>query len=99
LLAHGWWFSPGTPASSTTKTGHHDIAEILLKVALHAKHSNSNSNSKHFAVILCHDPVIIHLQTKWCDILSSSSWNFLNFKDNDSWHFVSLPIFKQDAER
>ena len=28
------WFSPGTPASSTTKTGHHDIAEILLKVAL-----------------------------------------------------------------
>jgi len=28
------WFSPGTPASSTTKTGRHDIAEILLKVAL-----------------------------------------------------------------
>jgi hypothetical protein len=27
-------FSPCTPASSTTKTGHHDIAEILLKVAL-----------------------------------------------------------------
>jgi hypothetical protein len=34
LLAHGLWFSPGTPASSTTKTGRHDIAEILLKVAL-----------------------------------------------------------------
>jgi hypothetical protein len=34
LLAHGRCFSPGTPASSTTKTGHHDIAEILLKVAL-----------------------------------------------------------------
>jgi hypothetical protein len=33
LFAHGWWFSPGTPASSTTKTGRHDIAEILLKVA------------------------------------------------------------------
>jgi hypothetical protein len=29
-----WWFSPGAPASSTTKTGRHDIAEILLKVAL-----------------------------------------------------------------
>jgi hypothetical protein len=26
-------FSPGTPASSTTKTDRHDIAEILLKVA------------------------------------------------------------------
>ena len=34
LLAHGWWFYPGTPASSITKTGPHDIAEILLKVAL-----------------------------------------------------------------
>jgi hypothetical protein len=32
--------SPGTPASSTTKTGRHDIAEILLKVAL--KHQKSN---------------------------------------------------------
>jgi hypothetical protein len=37
LLAHGWWFSPGTPASSTTKIGRHDIAEILLKVALNTK--------------------------------------------------------------
>ena len=27
-------FSPGTPTSSTTKTGRHDIAEILMKVAL-----------------------------------------------------------------
>jgi hypothetical protein len=39
LLAHGRWFSPGTPASSTTKTGRHDIAEILLKVEL--KHQKS----------------------------------------------------------
>ena len=42
LLAHGQWFSPGTPASSTTKTGRHDIAEILLKVAL--KHQKSKSS-------------------------------------------------------
>jgi hypothetical protein len=34
LLAHGRWFSP---VSSTTKTGRHDIAEILLKVALNTK--------------------------------------------------------------
>ena len=34
LLEHNRWFSPGIPASSTTKTGRHDIAEILLKVAL-----------------------------------------------------------------
>jgi hypothetical protein len=42
LLAHGRWFSPGTPASSTTKTGRHDIAEILLKVAL--KHQKQTKN-------------------------------------------------------
>ena len=37
LFAHGQWFSLGTPASSTTKAGRHDIAEILLKVALNPK--------------------------------------------------------------
>jgi hypothetical protein len=40
LLAHGRWFSPGTPASSTTKTSRHDIAEILLKVAFNTKNKN-----------------------------------------------------------
>ena len=40
LLAQGRWFSLSTPVSSTTKTGCHDIAEILLKVAL--KHQKSN---------------------------------------------------------
>jgi hypothetical protein len=33
LLVNAGWFSPGTLASSTTKTGRHDIAEILLKLA------------------------------------------------------------------
>jgi hypothetical protein len=43
FLAHGRWFSPGTSASSTTKSGRHDIhvAEILLKVAL-----NTNNQIK-----------------------------------------------------
>jgi hypothetical protein len=44
LLAHGRWFSPGTPASSITKTGHHDIAEILLKVALNIKNQSINQS-------------------------------------------------------
>ena len=43
LLAHGRWFSSSTQASSAiTKTGRHDIAEILLKVAL--KHPKNKSN-------------------------------------------------------
>jgi hypothetical protein len=37
LLAHGRWFSPSTPVSFTTKTGRHDIAEILLKAALNTQ--------------------------------------------------------------
>jgi hypothetical protein len=36
LLAHG------TPASSTTKTGRHDIVEILLKMALNTKNQSNN---------------------------------------------------------
>ena len=30
----GQWFTPGIPDSSPNKTNHHDITEILLKVAL-----------------------------------------------------------------
>ena len=37
LLAQGRWFCPGTPACSTTKTGRHDIAEILMKLVLNTK--------------------------------------------------------------
>ena len=48
LLAHGCWFSPGTPASSTTKTGRHDIAEILLKVAL-----NTTNQTKPIYICRC----------------------------------------------
>jgi hypothetical protein len=56
LLAHGRWFSPGTPASLTTKTGRHDIVEILLKVAL--KHQNQiikiNLPEKKYHNVVCH---------------------------------------------
>ena len=42
LFAHSRWFSLDTPASSTTKTGRHDIAEILLKVPLNTKKKSIN---------------------------------------------------------
>jgi hypothetical protein len=42
LFAHGRWFSLDTPASSTTKIGHHDIAKILLKVPLNTKNQSIN---------------------------------------------------------
>ena len=65
LLAHGRWFSTDTPASSTTKTGRHDIAEILLKVALEHKKKyktlrrklkrESNTNPTKHGHFLLHD--------------------------------------------
>ena len=47
LIAHGRWLSPGTPASFTTKTGRHDIAEILLKVALNTKNQIKSNHNKN----------------------------------------------------
>ena len=40
LLARGGWFSPGTPTSPITKTGRHDIAEILLKMSVNTKNQS-----------------------------------------------------------
>ena len=54
LLSHGRWFSPGIPASSTTKTGRHDIAEILMKVALSTKNQIKSNYyySIEFGIVL-----------------------------------------------
>jgi hypothetical protein len=52
LLAHGRWFSPGTLASSTTKTGRNDIAETLLKVVLNTNNlikSNQKSPTHYIS--------------------------------------------------
>ena len=38
------------PASSTTKTGRHDIAEIFLKVALNTNNQSINQSINHFSV-------------------------------------------------
>jgi hypothetical protein len=54
LLAHGRWFSPGTPASSTTKTARHDIAEILLKVALKYQKSKSILRACLLSMVVVH---------------------------------------------
>jgi hypothetical protein len=48
-------FFPGTPASSTTKTGRHDIAEILLKVALKTNNQSIKSLNLYtsFYTLIC----------------------------------------------
>ena len=47
LLTHGWWFSPGIPSSSTTKTGRQDIAESGVK---HNKSNQIKSQSQKYCV-------------------------------------------------
>jgi hypothetical protein len=61
LLAHGQWFSPGTPTSSTTKTGRHDIAENGVK------HQKSNHLSDPWPLCLSHHFFVILYIT--CHIL------------------------------
>ena len=71
FLAHGRWFSPGTPASSTTKTGRHNIAEILLKVAL-----NTQIQIKSILIhqiICCRDYCGFHYLPLW--------WSYHIIKD------------------
>ena len=45
-LATGRWFSLGPPVSSTNKTDLHDIAEILLKVALNTIKKNKKTQQQ-----------------------------------------------------
>jgi hypothetical protein len=60
LLAHGRWFSPGTPASSITKADRHDIAEILLIVALSTINQINLVLISHFHHIVAENIYIHH---------------------------------------
>jgi len=43
----------GTPASSTTKTGRHDIAEILLKVVLNTINQIKSLETSYNKMDIC----------------------------------------------
>jgi hypothetical protein len=64
LLAHCRWFSPGTPASFTTKTGRNDMAEILLKVALNTK--NKSINQPHVIVVFVFNDFKVRCSCSFC---------------------------------
>ena len=46
----GWWFSPGTPVSSTNVTDLHNITEILLRVVFYTQNCNPWLNWKTYSV-------------------------------------------------
>jgi hypothetical protein len=70
----GRWFSAGPPASSTTKTGRHDIAEILLKVALKINQSIIKvefiSLSSIMIVFLSEIEIFFQFSSKYSDNLA-----------------------------
>ena len=68
----GRWFFPGTAVSSTNKADRHDIATILLKVALntitltpHLYVENDNSSRYCFISILMYNTYIFINHSKW----------------------------------
>jgi hypothetical protein len=88
LLAHGRWFSPGIPASSTTNTGRHDIAESGVE---HKKKSKSvsflffpfNQDTLHTKFILYFQKYL-DLYSEYFDEIESTS---------DVFHVLQLLSF------
>ena len=97
LLAHGRWFSPGTPASSTTKTGRHDIVEILLNVALNTI-NQIKSNPIDFLLLYMHIFVMIIEIVKYNKDIRSifffNNYDFIQF--NIHVYIKSFSNYKQN---
>jgi hypothetical protein len=100
LFANGRWFSSSTPSSSTIKTGRHDLAEILLKVALNTINPINQSNIYilyHWFNNLSHqDDTYCPLQKKIHN-LEKSKINLSSYKENVvQKHYKSGRVDLQD---
>ena len=80
LLAHGQWLSPGTPDSSTTKTGRHDTAEAFRKVALNTINKSINQLSNQPTIMtLCYSQAcLIDIQTE--SKVTKDRWSLNTFQ-------------------
>jgi hypothetical protein len=60
------WFSTGPPVSSTNKTDHHDITEILLKVVLN---TIKQTNSIRIGLLhILHDFILLFCSVWWSSV-------------------------------
>jgi hypothetical protein len=106
LLVQGRWFSPGTLASSTTKTGRHDnISEILLKVVLKHQKIKINHNGQNLLLgiiiivnnrlqFITHNKFILYVSIMWKIFLMKVGciiWDTQTFSNNN-W---LISCFKQ----
>jgi hypothetical protein len=75
-------FSAGPPVSSTNKTDHHDITEILLKVALNTMKQTAR-----------HIPIKLRTSMKIVTIIFPNSLPKLTLKVTISSSFSSIAVF------
>ena len=94
-IATGRWFSPGTPVSSTYKIDRHDIAEILLKVALNTiKQTNKRFVYWIFALfwqsgMFCFSFCFTSRQVRNGNDPDAQTSN-TNFKQNKNWENMTF---------
>ena len=81
LLAASWWFSPGTPVSSTNKTNRHDITE---------KPAGLDNACMSTYSYVCVDIELNTLRKKNKCPLVLSSINFVNFNHDIQSSFSQL---------
>jgi hypothetical protein len=95
-FAAGRWFSPYSPVSSTSKTDHHDITEILLNVALNNTNKiniNSLVDVIYLSIyIYCSSPpgVFRRYHTYGCDW--RTSWCYWCFDYRHCWPTVLTEV-------
>ena len=74
-LEKGRWFSPGIPVSSINKSVHHDITEILLKVALNTITLNPNPPSSTPKVKILKRQIMLRVRFSGMDMyILSTTW-------------------------
>jgi hypothetical protein len=64
-LGTGQWFSPGPPVSSTNKSDHHDITEILFKVVLNTIKQTINKRNNSYIL----QGWKKWIQSNWCLVI------------------------------
>ena len=79
------WFSPGPPVSSTNKTDHHDITEMLLKVPLNT--IKPNQTIKVQWAFTCQEHILIGLEKQQGELYHE---HILLDKTCHLWPFIIL---------
>jgi hypothetical protein len=89
-----WWFSSGTPLSSTNKIAYHDIAEILLKVA---------QNTITLWTTLTHRNLIFNRGHNWWQIINKITFQILTVHtfymfppQKKNWRVINVTRKKTD---